>query len=100
VIPLSGAGHLRVPHPFATLLGPPPEGFRPFAFDLHVLGTPPAFILSQDQTLRKGSHPSPLPGDGYRLSRSDLAVLYCGGRSSFLDLLPLRLLRYILPPAE
>ena len=23
-----------------------------FAFDLHVLGTPPAFILSQDQTLR------------------------------------------------
>ncbi len=24
-----------------------------FTFDLHVLGTPPAFILSQDQTLRK-----------------------------------------------
>jgi hypothetical protein len=24
-----------------------------FPFDLHVLGTPPAFILSQDQTLRK-----------------------------------------------
>ena len=24
-----------------------------FAFDLHVLGTPPAFVLSQDQTLRK-----------------------------------------------
>jgi len=23
-----------------------------FPFDLHVLGTPPAFILSQDQTLR------------------------------------------------
>jgi hypothetical protein len=23
------------------------------SFDLHVLGTPPAFILSQDQTLRK-----------------------------------------------
>ena len=22
--------------------------------DLHVLGTPPAFVLSQDQTLRKG----------------------------------------------
>ena len=29
-----------------------PEGFRPRAsFDLHVLSTPPAFILSQDQTL-------------------------------------------------
>ncbi len=26
---------------------------RAFTFDLHVLGTPPAFILSQDQTLRK-----------------------------------------------
>jgi hypothetical protein len=24
-----------------------------FSFDLHVLGTPPAFILSQDQTLRQ-----------------------------------------------
>ena len=24
-----------------------------FTFDLHVLSTPPAFILSQDQTLRK-----------------------------------------------
>ena len=47
-IPLFGAGHQRVTHPFATktilLLSP---------FDLHVLSTPPAFILSQDQTLRK-----------------------------------------------
>ena len=24
-----------------------------FSFDLHVLGTPPAFVLSQDQTLYK-----------------------------------------------
>jgi len=32
----------RVTHPFATLLQ---------VYDLHVLGTPPAFILSQDQTL-------------------------------------------------
>ena len=31
-----------------------PKKFRPSAsFDLHVLGTPPAFILSQDQTLIK-----------------------------------------------
>ncbi len=28
-----------------------PEG--PASFDLHVLGTPPAFVLSQDQTLRR-----------------------------------------------
>ena len=27
--------------------------FQGSSFDLHVLGTPPAFILSQDQTLRK-----------------------------------------------
>ena len=28
-----------------------PKIFTPF--DLHVLGTPPAFVLSQDQTLKK-----------------------------------------------
>ena len=47
VIPHFGAGHQRVTHPFAArsvLLHSP--------LDLHVLGTPPAFILSQDQTLR------------------------------------------------
>ena len=27
------------------------ESIRSFSLDLHVLGTPPAFILSQDQTL-------------------------------------------------
>ena len=37
-------GYLCITHPFATL-------HRSEAFDLHVLGTPPAFILSQDQTL-------------------------------------------------
>ena len=46
VVPLGGAGYLCIPHPFAT-------GIRRFPFDLHVLGTPPAFILSQDQTLNK-----------------------------------------------
>ena len=39
-------GYLCITHPFATL-------HRSEAFDLHVLGTPPAFILSQDQTLVK-----------------------------------------------
>ena len=29
------------------------SGLLPFAHDLHVLGTPPAFTLSQDQTLQK-----------------------------------------------
>ena len=37
----------RVTHPCATLLKP--EGS--FSFDLHVLGAPPALILSRDQTL-------------------------------------------------
>ena len=30
-------------------------GLLPFALDLHVLGTPPALILSQDQTLQFNS---------------------------------------------
>ena len=34
---------LGITHPFAVGLNP---------LDLHVLGTPPAFILSQDQTLQ------------------------------------------------
>src|ERR1700693_4388090 len=42
-IPHRKVDHPRVPHPSAT-----PLLLR--AFDLHVLGTPPAFILSQDQT--------------------------------------------------
>ena len=42
------AGYPRVTHPCATLLG----AEAPFSFDLHVLGTPPAFVLSQDQTLQ------------------------------------------------
>jgi hypothetical protein len=38
-----------------VLLTRPPLGSvrRPSSFDLHVLGTPPAFVLSQDQTLRR-----------------------------------------------
>jgi hypothetical protein len=50
LIPESRAGYSRVTHPFATN----PEEQAPLSsFDLHVLSTPPAFILSQDQTLRK-----------------------------------------------
>src|SRR5437773_2952104 len=57
VIPHSKAGHPRVTHPFATLLIP----CGTFAFDLHVLGTPPALILSQDQTLMLNSLPFDFP---------------------------------------
>ena len=45
--PHQWAGSPRVPHPSATLT---PEGAT---FDLHALGTPPALILSQDQTLHQ-----------------------------------------------
>jgi hypothetical protein len=38
----------RVTHPFATHDS---TRRRTRPFDLHVLGTPPAFVLSQDQTL-------------------------------------------------
>ena len=61
-INLSPEGHIRHYHPFpgaipnlkarshVLLTRPPltPKG----PFDLHVLGLPPAFILSQDQTLK------------------------------------------------
>ena len=52
-IPLYKAGYPRVTHPSATQSpGLQSEEIRPGAsFDLHVLSTPPAFILSQDQTL-------------------------------------------------
>ena len=55
VILLSGAGYSRVTHPSAAKLPRNhPEGiFRMAPLDLHVLGTPPAFVLSQDQTLNE-----------------------------------------------
>ena len=45
-IPREEAGRSRVTHPFAG------RGLLP-ALDLHVLSTPPAFVLSQDQTLQE-----------------------------------------------
>ena len=56
-IPLDGPGYPHVTHPSATKL--PQDSVNASIsiisavapFDLHVLGTPPAFILSQDRTL-------------------------------------------------
>ena len=42
------ADYSRVTHPCAALL----RTDVPFTLDLHVLGLPPAFVLSQDQTLQ------------------------------------------------
>jgi hypothetical protein len=47
-IPHSRVGYPRVTHPFAARLA----DCSAASLDLHVLGAPPAFILSQDQTLR------------------------------------------------
>ena len=48
-VPRPGAGSVRVTHPCATRH----QVRKPvLPFDLHVLGLPLAFILSQDQTLR------------------------------------------------
>ena len=55
VIPLYEAGYPRVTHPSATQsqISSSEESKISASFDLHVLSTPPAFILSQDQTLVK-----------------------------------------------
>ena len=45
-----GAGRSRITHPFATLTT---KQACWIPFDLHVLSTPPAFILSQNRTLHK-----------------------------------------------
>ena len=50
--------HSNMPLPAVTFRGISP-------FDLHVLSTPPAFVLSQDQTLM--FNPSPLPRPLYSL---------------------------------
>ncbi len=47
-IPQYSVGRSRVTHPFAGCEELP---LRPL--DLHVLSTPPAFVLSQDQTLQE-----------------------------------------------
>ena len=54
-IPQYRAGCPRVTHPSATkqIQNPSEDLIRTAPFDLHVLGTPPAFILSQDRTLYK-----------------------------------------------
>ena len=53
-------------------------GFIPSPFDLHVLGMPPAFILSQDQTLMLKSLPASLNWLSFRFAISGQASwTYC-----------------------
>lgn len=65
----------RVTHPFATqtsllLL------IKKFAFDLHVLSTPPAFVLSQNQTLRKKTAVPPKRNQSFELSNLTTVLLF------------------------
>jgi hypothetical protein len=62
---------------------------RAFSLDLHVLGTPPAFVLSQDQTLQlRIRFPSAFlahaPATG---ARATVHSKHCGVRNTFVDLL-------------
>ena len=54
-MPYPEADYPRITHPFAT--GALAKQALPLPYDLHVLSAPPAFVLSQDQTLhdKKGS---------------------------------------------
>src|SRR5260370_20296979 len=54
-----------VPHVLLNRPPRPPLPKQQRTFDLHVLGTPPAFVLSQDQTRRyvvERSQPGVVPG--------------------------------------
>jgi hypothetical protein len=66
-IPVSKVHYLFITLPFATnciLLYSP--------FDLHVLAMPPAFVLSQDQTLRKSLRSTDRPTT--RVAGSDRVI--------------------------
>ena len=54
-----------------------------FAFDLHVLGTPPALILSQDQTLMLNSSPFDSPAFTGSLRDNSLTRGRCIGSALF-----------------
>ena len=61
----------RSPTCYSPVRHSPPEGGP---CDLHVLGTPPAFVLSQDQT-RRHNLPSPSRGKGQRNAPRSLPFL-------------------------
>jgi hypothetical protein len=70
--PHQKAGSPRVPHPSATRTA------EAATFDLHALGTPPALILSQDQTLHQVCPWwSPPPATVARCARGGLVCCHC-----------------------
>ena len=51
----------QVPHVLLTRSPLSTRASPGFSFDLHVLGAPPAFVLSQDQTLHRDFNPTSNP---------------------------------------
>ena len=65
----------QVSHVLLTRSPLSPGASSGISFDLHVLGTPPAFVLSQDQTLRRDlGHPEGLPRSVLRHSQTPEGV--------------------------
>ena len=80
-IPLYEAGYPRVTHPSATN-SEKQALHRPF--DLHVLSTPPAFILSQDQTLLKMFRQSRNIEEPLRASSHLALLVWSGSKQAWL----------------
>ena len=75
-IPVRGAGCPRVTRPFAASCAP--RG-GPSPLDLHVLGAPPAFVLSQDRTLRPGPRKGASDSKGKEREKKKRLVHVVGG---------------------
>ena len=72
---LAGIPHLGV-GTHVLLTRPPLTRIASCAFDLHVLGTPPAFILSQDQTRHSMYLQIPVMGFTFHLNDKLIKVIY------------------------
>ena len=68
---MQGAGWSPITHPFATLTA---KRTWPIPFDLHVLSTPPAFVLSQNRTLHRKTRKLEIRGAVERLCKHPLTV--------------------------
>ena len=74
----------------------------PFSCDLHVLGTPPAFILSQDQTLQfiPVAHHTHCSGAVRKLAKTQLLTHYLVFKEQAFVAVETHLLLYCLTPVK
>ena len=93
VIPLYGTDCSRVTHPSAARMFSV-QALRTSPLDLHVLSTPPAFVLSQDQTLmfnpsqvasRPAGSPKPAKRSASLLSTLSESDCSCGSHPPSFD---------------